>query len=1217
VFKLLNRKWIVVFVLTFLVTFGLPSYPQSARETAIAEIKSLAASDVENDVARRTKHAIDLYGGGKTPGLKDPEIAKIYDEVFSQKSKEKQRDWRELLFKNGWAVAFFAVLLASFQDTFKKWVTGLSTTIEKNIYDRFAGTKMFWGIALQKYRRALISKYRELKIPFRVDRPLKMQDVYVPLKVKRKQDTELIDALDAVGKYKRLMVRGQPGTGKSMLLKFLTLSYAENRLLNVAERPVVILLELYRVGVDSDLVSLLVKALERDDFPGATKFVEQGLENGTVMLLLDGLDEVGSAVRSTIVQKLKDFLDHYKKCRVVLTCRSQVYYNEFSEFDQTLEVVEFTDQQMRQFLAAWAMPPEKSIDQLMLTLQDRPRILELARNPLLLTIITYLYCDTPFVLPHSRAEFYQKAIDILLETWDQSKQTPNAYKMREKRLVLRHLAIAMQEQQGSDRRSMNFRQVLSEVGSVLPSLNFEVGKDAQPILKEIVDRSGLLMEIDGGERYQFAHLTLQEFFVAELLRENVDELLNRFERDRASWREMVKLWCGLVGDSTALIARVHQSDAITAFECLADAQQVEQSLADRIIDEFKGRLTESDAIVQAFAAVASNTRSRGQSVFEFLVATLQSRETEQRIAAANALSLTNLLIAAQVLVDNYSAEVRSPLIRMGDLAVPKLKQLAETGEQDALNDLFRIGTGQAAKALVPFLWHNNAELSGRATWHLATLIANPEIENALRDCSLQEAQLKDQRLLDWVWEPFYEARYRDGGVVAEAGASISLPPVKIPSALATIAGRIAYLMQEAPIEVALGQPKFDPRLVIPVCAIALREEVKVLKASNLKFHTLLDKAEVISGEVQLVLRESNQSLGSDSRWSFLLSSLEPKVQIELLNRFINQRDADREDWARLFKPLKYNFDSGWHYRTVLGVVLLLSVIAIVQLLLLPFQFPNTWSSWLFGCNGIIVVVFWIVLLRHDNDYLASRFFVDFGLLGIRIYLSELRNSSVQHSGWIKVESLLQDIAKSHDGIEEGNKFNMNAGFILISIIVFLLIGKFLINSGSTTPSLAISIILVIFFSFGAAFGSVANSAFSNRFSLIIIAGIIPFSFASAFIVSGISSGAITGVILSVIVLDLASSSIGFWCKTRKQPHSNRLFLLLAFPWFCWLPIIICYSTFAFLKFLPAWQVAILWSAIVLFCSCLWFRGQTLDRRARNPLQGISALEKYRPKSDRR
>jgi hypothetical protein len=257
----------IVFVLAFLVTFGLPTYSQTDRDTAIAKIKAQATLDVENGFTTpRTSHVISLYGGGKTPNLKDQEIGEIYDQEFNQKKKEKERDPRELFFKNGWAFAIAAFFLAIFQDKFKQWFTAFSTAIEQGIYNRFAGTKMFWGIALQKYRQALIGKYRELKIPFRVDRPLKMQDVYVPLKVKGKRDAELVDALDAVGKHKRLMVLGQPGAGKSMLLKFLTLSYAENRLLNVAERPVAILLELYRVGVDSDLVALLVKALERDNF---------------------------------------------------------------------------------------------------------------------------------------------------------------------------------------------------------------------------------------------------------------------------------------------------------------------------------------------------------------------------------------------------------------------------------------------------------------------------------------------------------------------------------------------------------------------------------------------------------------------------------------------------------------------------------------------------------------------------------------------------------------------------------------------------------------------------------------------------------------------------------------------------------------------------------------------------------------------------------------
>ena len=64
------------------------------------------------------------------------------------------------------------------------------------------------------------------------------------------------------------------------------------------------------------------------------------------------------------------------------------------------------------------------------------------------------------------------------------------------------------------------------VGSVLPKLNLDA-KDAQNILDEMVTRSGLILSIDGGLRYQFAHLTLQEYFAAEELSRD-ETLLKRF-----------------------------------------------------------------------------------------------------------------------------------------------------------------------------------------------------------------------------------------------------------------------------------------------------------------------------------------------------------------------------------------------------------------------------------------------------------------------------------------------------------------------------------------------------------------------------------------------------------------------------------------------------------------------------------------------------------------
>ena len=53
-----------------------------------------------------------------------------------------------------------------------------------------------------------------------------MREIYVPLKVAGKKDSPLIEAEEAL-KYRRLMVKGAPGSGKTMLMKYLALSFAD------------------------------------------------------------------------------------------------------------------------------------------------------------------------------------------------------------------------------------------------------------------------------------------------------------------------------------------------------------------------------------------------------------------------------------------------------------------------------------------------------------------------------------------------------------------------------------------------------------------------------------------------------------------------------------------------------------------------------------------------------------------------------------------------------------------------------------------------------------------------------------------------------------------------------------------------------------------------------------------------------------------------------
>ncbi|EPF18860.1 MAG: NACHT domain-containing protein [Microcystis aeruginosa Ma_MB_F_20061100_S19] len=647
-------------------------------------------------------------------------------------------------------VSFILVVLVAFiGDTLKKWLNQSLDAISKWIYKTFAGTPLFENIALKKYRQALIDKYQKLNIPFRPHRPLEMREIYVSLKAFKASDRSLIEAENAVQKYRRLVVKGAPGSGKSMLLKYLALSYSEGRFKNLSDRPVPILLELNRLN-DANLTvekleQHLVEACDRHNFPKANRFISQGLKDGRLLLLLDGLDEVSSGIRSSVVRCLKDFLEleKYKKCRVIITCRTAVYHNEFVDnTEETLEIDEFSDQQMRRFLQAWKseMPPEKSVEQLIQNLRARPKIMALARNPLLLTIIAYLYTDIPFVLPHSRAEFYTQATNVLLELRDQERNISNQYTGVNKRRVLQHLALYAQDsakRQQQDRRSLLDSEVWEQVKQVLPSLNLEP-KEANSIVDEIVKRSGLLLRIDGGQRYYFPHLTLQEYFVAAALTDKQAELIQKWQNAPSDWLEIVKLWCGLANNSTDLITAVYQQDALTAFECLADAQEVKPEVAQEIIDYFKTQLRTDESICSAFGSVAADFRPRGKALFDFLVASLDNSASQK--AAAQALSATNLPQAVEKLVIYYDPnqphfiEVREALIRMGGLAVNQLESLARKGSIEAMDDLVKIAIPEAAEALERL--QEDPNLRGKVSFRLAALLKQLEDSQAERNRTL-------------------------------------------------------------------------------------------------------------------------------------------------------------------------------------------------------------------------------------------------------------------------------------------------------------------------------------------------------------------------------------------------------------------------------------------------------------------------------------------------
>lgn len=509
---------------------------------------------------------------GNPAGFSTLRIQEIYTEAFQlQRQLNRPPLWKRWLPNEGSLVAFvLAVMLALQNSAIKAWVVKPFEKASEWLYQQLAGNPLFRERALRRYRTALLEHYEELKIPFRQGRPLRMEEVYVPLKASAATgDRALeIDAYQAVTENARLMVKGAPGSGKTMLVRYLALTYAWEKLL-LPKRPVPVLLELYRVSdeelTEEKLIAALVEAFDRYDFPKAERFVRDYLKRGRLLLLLDGLDEVSLDARQRVVQCIRDLLRKYSDCRVVCTCRTMVYNNEFAQIaDSTLEVAEFSDRQIRLFLNAWSgeMPAGKSVESLLRDLRDRPRIMALARNPLLLTMIAYLYTDTDFKFPYLRSEFYQRSTLLLLDEWQQDR---NKYKAVEKQRVLQHLALFNQDAQQlrqsgqEERKAIAYETLLTQIKVVLPKLDRSPEADTVPILNEIVERSGLLIKVDrSGSSYQFAHLTLQEYFAAEALASDEAGLLQRFESDRGAWRETVKLWCGIAHDSTHVVVRAYE-----------------------------------------------------------------------------------------------------------------------------------------------------------------------------------------------------------------------------------------------------------------------------------------------------------------------------------------------------------------------------------------------------------------------------------------------------------------------------------------------------------------------------------------------------------------------------------------------------------------------------------------------------------------------------------
>lgn len=310
-----------------------------------------------------------------------------------------------------------------------------------------------------------------------------------------------LSVIEVISQHRHLVLLGNPGSGKSTVLKYLTWCLASMRLHGQgvkrerekdswAEKlpgwqegpllPVPISLPDIAqwmthtsssggISIDNYLLYYLSTKLSVPQF---AQYMRAFIRQGEAILFCDGLDEVTDLdIRKQILALLRQFALIHADTRIIVTCRVLSYSNPALQIggDFIVHILAgLTLGQAQQFIRSWYNLLIEKNELKRDVAQSRANNLvhligqglaEFWSTPLLLTVLVIVHASTGD-LPQEKARLYDQCCEILLWQWQKAKpdvggQTrPGIYDVLETRIerlrsALAHLAYHNHSRQGT------------------------------------------------------------------------------------------------------------------------------------------------------------------------------------------------------------------------------------------------------------------------------------------------------------------------------------------------------------------------------------------------------------------------------------------------------------------------------------------------------------------------------------------------------------------------------------------------------------------------------------------------------------------------------------------------------------------------------------------------------------------------------------------------
>ena len=406
------------------------------------------------------------------------------------------------------------------------------------------------------------------------------------------RSTSEVDA--ASGLYQALsniVLLGDPGSGKSCFVRAQVMAYCEPPSGDQGDWysqhvPVFLPLAEYSdaLAEDRPLLEHCVAHAQSQQLELDVPQLKILLSRGQVAFFLDGLDEIGSiATRQQVVAQLADLLSNYAAMgnRFVLTSRPAAVRDlNLSPGLTSLSLQGLTDSEIRllatrlfesRYPTGTPIPEQdrRVIDTILQDCEAKPGIRRLARNPLLLTLLVFIY-ENSGSFAARRHLIYSQAVRTLVSVRHRDILRARLSEA-DLRTRLGRLAVAIFQRQVSPLPTRG--EVASLLDKHLPLNRDELNQFVQ----DVAEITGLLIVHPRGvqqdkDLVSFMHHSFLEYYTALGLLEddaNIDEAFAYALTPR--WSEIVTLMFGILGEQVDVTERLRQlgtrqtdSDMITA-----------------------------------------------------------------------------------------------------------------------------------------------------------------------------------------------------------------------------------------------------------------------------------------------------------------------------------------------------------------------------------------------------------------------------------------------------------------------------------------------------------------------------------------------------------------------------------------------------------------------------------------------------------------------------